>query len=64
MTTIERANRIVWFTASRIIRRERGSWTFVSTWVRVEPIDVAASTVLTGTRRIPRAVMRTAGGIA
>jgi hypothetical protein len=64
MTTIESANRIVWLTASRSIRRESGSWTLVRSCPRVAPSDAAASTVLTGTRRIPSAVMRTAGGIA
>ena len=64
ITTIESANRIVWFTPSRSIRRASGSCTFVSVCRAVEPIETAASTVLSGTPRIPSAVMRTAGGIA
>ena len=64
ITTIESAKRIVWLTPSRIIRRASGSCTFVRIWRVVVPIDVAASTVLTATPRIPSAVIRTAGGIA
>ena len=64
ITTIESAKRIVWLTPSRIIRRASGNWTFVRIWRVVDPIDVAASTVLVATPRIPSAVIRTAGGIA
>ncbi len=64
MTTIESANRIVWLTPSRIMRRASGSCTLRSSCVRVAPIEVAASTVLTGTTAIPSAVMRIAGGMA
>ena len=64
ITTIESAKRIVWLTPSRIMRRASGSCTLPSSCIRVAPIDVAASTVLTGTPRIPSAVIRIAGGIA
>ena len=62
ITTIDSANRIVWFTASRSILRASGSCTFVSTCRRVEPIAAAASTVFAGTPRMPSAVIRTATG--
>ena len=64
MTTIESANRIVWLTPRRIIRRASGSWTFAISCARVAPSEVAASTVFTGTFRMPSAVIRIAGGIA
>ena len=64
ITTIESANRIVWLTERSSIRRASGSCTLPSSCALVEPIDVAASTVLTGTPRIPSAVIRIAGGIA
>ena len=64
MTTIESANRIVWLTESRSIRRASGSCTLPRSWPPVEPIALAASTVLVGTPRIPSAVIRTAGGTA
>ncbi len=64
ITTIESAKRIVWLTPSKIIRRASGSCTLRSNCLRVAPIDVAASTVFTGTPRIPSAVIRIAGGIA
>src|SRR5439155_27375270 len=64
MTTIESANRIVWFTASSSIRRASGSCTFATVCQRVDPIAAAASTVITGTPRMPSAVMRIDGGMA
>ncbi len=64
MTTIESANRIVWLSPRSSIRRDSGSCTFRSIWRPVAPIEAAASTVFTGTRRMPRAVMRMHGGIA
>ncbi len=64
ITTIERAKRIVWFTPSSTIRRASGSCTLRSVWRRVAPSESAASTALTGTPRIPSAVMRIVGGIA
>ncbi len=64
MTTMESANRIVWLTPSRIIRRASGSCTFVRIWRVVVPIDVAASTVLTGTPRMPERGDPHGGGIA
>ena len=64
MTTIESANRIVWLSPRSSIRRDIGSCTFRSIWRPVAPIDAAASTVFTGTRRMPSAVIRMHGGIA
>ena len=64
ITTIESANRIVWLTERSSIRRASGRRTFASVCDGVEPIASAASTVFVGTPRIPRAVMRIAGGIA
>ena len=64
ITTIESAKRIVWFTPSSSIRRASGSWTFVSVCRVVDPSETAASTVFSGTPRIPSAVIRTEGGIA
>ncbi len=64
MTTIERAIMIVWLTPMPIVRRASGSWTLVRTCQRVEPSETAASTVVAPTPRIPRAVMRIAGGMA
>jgi hypothetical protein len=46
------------------MRRDIGSCTFVSICRFVAPIDAAASTVFTGTRRMPSAVIRMHGGIA
>ena len=64
MTTIERANMIVWFSPRSSMRRDMGSCTFVSICRLVAPIDAAASTVFTGTRRMPSAVILMHGGIA
>ena len=64
ITTIERAIMIDWLIPSPIARRASGSWTLVRTWRFVAPIDVAASTVDSGTPRMPSAVIRIAGGIA
>ena len=64
MTTIDSAKRMVWLRPRSSMRRDIGSWTFRSIWRPVAPIDAAASTVFTGTRRMPRAVMRMHGGIA
>ena len=64
ITTIESAKRMVWLTESNIIRRASGICTFDSTCHRVAPSAVAASTVLGMTPRIPRAVIRIAGGTA
>ena len=64
ITTIERAIMIVWLMPMPMVLRAIGSWTFRSTWSRVDPSDVAASTDASGTPRIPSAVMRIAGGIA
>ena len=61
---IESAIMIVWLTASPIVRRAIGSWTLRRTWPSVAPSEVAASTVWAGTPRMPRAVIRIAGGIA
>ncbi len=64
MTMIESAIMIVWLTASPIVRRAIGSCTLRRTWPSVAPSEVAASTVWGGTPRMPRAVIRIAGGIA
>ena len=64
ITTIESAKRIVWFTDRSSRRRASGSCTFQSTCRPVEPSAVAASTVFSGTPRMPSDVMRTAGGTA
>ena len=64
MTTIERAIMIVWLTPRPIVRRASGSWTLRRTCRRVEPSETAASTVSAATPRMPRAVIRIAGGIA
>ena len=64
ITTIESANRMVWLTERSSIRRASGRRTFASVCAGVEPIASAASTVFAGTPRIPRAVIRIAGGIA
>ena len=64
ITTIERAIMIVWLTPRMIVRRAIGSWTLASSCQLVEPSDVAASTVVGETPRMPRAVIRIAGGIA
>ena len=55
---------MVWFTERSSIRRASGSRTLESTCRDVEPMAWAASTVFSGTPRMPRAVMRIAGGIA
>jgi hypothetical protein len=47
-----------------IVERDIGSWTLRSVCQRVEPIAVAASTLVADTPRIPSAVIRIAGGIA
>ena len=62
ITTIERAIMIVWLTPRMIVRRAIGSWTLVRICRRVDPSDVAASTDVGETPRIPRAVIRIAGG--
>ena len=64
ITTIDRANRIVWLTPRSSIRRASGSCTLPSICLRVAPIEAAASTEFVATPRIPRAVIRTAGGTA
>ncbi len=64
ITTIERAIMIVWLTPMPIVRRASGSWTLRSVCQRVDPCDSAASIVVSGTPRIPRAVIRMAGGMA
>ena len=64
ITTIESAKRIVWLSPRRSIRLESGSCTFWSSCRSVDPRDAAASTVFTGTRRMPSAVIRMQGGIA
>ena len=64
MTTIERAIMIVWLTPRPMVRRACGSWTLVRTCQRVEPSETAASTDSDDTPRMPRAVIRTAGGMA
>ncbi len=46
------------------MRRASGICTFESTCHRVAPSAVAASTVFGATPRMPRAVMRIAGGTA
>ena len=53
MTTIERASIIVWLMASTICGRAIGTWTLRSVWKRVEPIEMAASTVVALTPRMP-----------
>ena len=55
---------MVWLTERSSIRRASGRRTFASVCAGVEPIASAASTVFAGTPRIPRAVIRIAGGIA
>ena len=64
ITTIDSANMIVWFSPRRSMRRDIGSCTLRSICRVVAPIDAAASTLFTGTRRMPRAVIRMQGGIA
>ena len=64
ITTIDRAIMIVWFTARPIVLRAIGSCTLRRTWNPVEPSDSAASTASDETPRIPRAVIRMAGGRA
>ena len=64
ITTIESAKRIVWLTERSSIRRASGSCTLTIVCQRVEPSACAASTVFAGTFRIPRAVIRIAGGTA
>ena len=46
------------------MRRAIGSWTLLSSCIRVEPSDSAASTVVADTSRMPGAVSRIAGGTA
>ncbi len=53
MTTIESASIIVWLMARTICGRAIGTWTLRSVWRRVEPIEVAASTVDSLTPRMP-----------
>ena len=65
MTTIERASMIVWLIPRPIARRASGSWTLREDLaVRRAERRRAASTVVGGTPRMPRAVIRIAGGIA
>ena len=62
--TIDSAAMMVWLTPSTTVRRAIGSCTLVSRCQPVEPSEVAASTVFSGTSRMPCAVNRTAGGSA
>jgi len=64
ITIIDSPSMIVWLMANPIAPRASGSWTLVRIWPPVEPSDRAASTLATGTPRMPRAVIRMAGGIA
>ena len=64
MVAIDSAAIIVWLSPTTMVRRAIGSWTLRSSWRRVEPIDVVASTVVGETVRMPWAVIRTSGGRA
>ncbi len=64
MTIIDIASMIVWLRARPSSSRASGRRTLDSIWRLVAPIDRPASTVLTGTRRMPRAVIRMAAGMA
>ena len=64
MTIIDIASMIVWLSARPSSRRASGMRTLDSICRPVAPIDCPASTVLTGTRRMPSAVMRMAAGMA
>ena len=53
-----------WLAASSSAGRASGSWTFHSSWRSVEPADVAASTTVGGTARMPASTSRMTGGTA
>ena len=53
MVTIASAAMIVWFSPSTMVRLDIGSRTPESRWRPVAPRDVAASTVVVGTSRMP-----------
>ena len=53
-----------WFAARSSARRERGSWTFHSSWRSVDPADRAASRTVGETARMPASTSRMTGGTA
>ena len=64
ITTIASAISVVWFTPAMIVGVASGIFTFSSSWNGVAPNDSAASSVSSGSCRMPRLVSRTAGGTA
>jgi len=64
MVTIARAAMMVWLTPITTVRLAIGSSTLSSDCQRVAPMESAASTVVSGTERMPCAVIRIAGGAA
>ncbi len=63
-TTSDSAIMIVWLTPTMMDGRATGSCTFDSSWRGVDPTDAPTSRSTCGTVRTPRAVRRTAGGMA
>ena len=64
MTTIERANMVVWLIPAIIVGRATGTCTLNNNWEGVAPKERAASTISGETCLIPRLVSRMAGGTA
>ena len=64
MVTMASAAMMVWLMPITMVRLAIGSSTFMSDCHRVAPSESAASTVVSGTERMPCAVIRIAGGTA
>ncbi|MNY63978.1 hypothetical protein D3C86_2010140 [compost metagenome] len=64
MITMDNAIMIVWLTPAMIDGMALGSCTLYSSCQLVQPKDWPASTISLFTWRMPRAVRRTAGGMA
>ena len=64
MVAMDSAAIMLWLIPTTIVRLAIGSWTRRSIWLEVRPIERAASTVVSGTERMPCSVIRTSGGSA
>src|SRR4028118_1081946 len=62
MVDMDRAAMVVWLTPTMMVRLAIGSCTLVSSWDRLDPIDVVASMVATEMLRMPYAGVRWPGG--